>query len=154
MWYLALTPCFKHRVIFLLNTDSFFKTSILSVPTKASPTRLLHNINYVDFNIFYVSLFHVYEYLPVCMYVSCVCLVPKEVRSGHQIPWNWSNGSLFQLPCVLETKPRSSPRAVSTFKCWAVSPAPKLCFNISISSYQNSEPSKLLTLTNISPSIS
>lgn len=41
----------------------------------------------------------------VCMYTcgTCVCLMLEEVRSSHQIPWNWSSGWLWATKSVLET---------------------------------------------------
>lgn len=42
--------------------------------------------------------------LSECAYACApyVCLVLTEVRSGHQIPWNWSYGWLRGSPWLLE----------------------------------------------------
>ena len=50
-----------------------------------------------------IYLFYVHECLPACMYVHRVCLRPREVRRGHQIPWNWSYGWLQATTRVLGT---------------------------------------------------
>lgn len=63
----------------------------------------------VDSFILKAPLFLLYECL-TCMYIClpCVCLVPVQVRKGHQIPLNWSHWQLTAGNWVLGTESGSS----------------------------------------------
>lgn len=56
--------------------------------------------------------------------VLCECLVPADVRMGHQLPWNWSythtkklelHDFMSLLMWMLGFEPLSSTRAASAF---------------------------------------
>lgn len=79
---------------------------------------------------FYIYLFsatciHIF---PACMYDhQHVCLVPTEVRTSYQNPWNWSYLQ-FVKHHMLGKEPRSSGRAASALKFWVVFLAHTLLF--------------------------
>jgi hypothetical protein len=82
----------------------------------------------LNINIFQkITLFNVYVCF-ACMYVciSYMCLVPTEDRRGHQIHQDWRYRYLWTAVWMLGFKPRSSGRAASTLKHWAISVAPRL----------------------------
>jgi hypothetical protein len=54
---------------------------------------------------------------------ACVCLMPREIRGGHQMPWNWSYRWLWAATWVLGTEPKSSAAVASEVNHWAISPA-------------------------------
>lgn len=61
----------------------------------------------------------------VCMYVCApsMCVVHKEARRGHGIPWDWSCRCLWATLWILGIKPGCSGKANSVLDCWAISPA-------------------------------
>lgn len=60
----------------------------------------------------------------VCMYIYApsMCVVHKEARRGHGIPWDWSCRCLWATLWILGIKPRCSGKANSVLDCWAISP--------------------------------
>jgi hypothetical protein len=58
----------------------------------------------------------------LCMYIcaSCVCLVPRKIRRGCWIHWEWSYRCLGAAMWVLGTEPRSSEAAASAFNHWPI----------------------------------
>lgn len=58
-----------------------------------------------------------------CVHVHCVCPVPAEARTGHQIPCRQSYRWVWSTMWVLWTKPRLSKRLLSSLDHWAILPA-------------------------------
>lgn len=73
--------------------------------------------------------------LVFCLHI-CVYLVPKEVRKGCQMSWNWSFRWLWDNIWELGLKSRSSGQAGNALNCWAFSLAPLALFSTSIPVYQ------------------
>lgn len=81
-----------------------------------------------NFLYFYLFLCEgTFAFMYVC--VPLVCLVPVEVRRGHQTFWNWSYRQLWVAMFALGTKLGFSVRAASAFNCWAISPTPLHIFS-------------------------
>lgn len=78
-----------------------------------------HTIKYICFNFSLSftssSVYGCFSYMYVCS--PCECLLPSEVKRGHQILWDWSYWQLEVTTWVLETELMSSARAASDLKC-------------------------------------
>lgn len=55
--------------------------------------------------------------LPLCTPVQALCLVPAEVRRGHQMLWDWNYLQLQAIMQVLGMEPESSGNAISAPNC-------------------------------------
>lgn len=63
-------------------------------------------------------------FYPYVCCTPCACRVLLEVRTGSQIPWNWSYRQLWATMWVLELEPGCS---TSVLNSWAISPVHSTC---------------------------
>lgn len=137
----SLLSPFSHRVLssllLLINRPAFSslpawrEASSPSLP-EANLSTIIHKqtryycpeLSFIFFN----SLFYVSECF-VCMYVCAphVYLVPREVRRGCPILWNWRYRCLWQLCGFWE--PRSSIGETNALEHWAISPDSQSVFS-------------------------
>ena len=66
----------------------------------------------------------------ICVCVLCICPMLKEVRRGHRIPWNWSDGWLWTTIWVLGIELGPSTRVTGALNHWAISSALLLSFEM------------------------
>lgn len=72
----------------------------------------------------FVFILFMYECLAsMYVYTSYACPVPREIRKGHQIPYNWNYKWSWAAMLSPRTKLCSSARTTNFLTCWAISPA-------------------------------
>lgn len=64
------------------------------------------------------------EWLQVFMCNACLIIV--KVRSGCQVPWNWSSRGWWAHIWMLEAKRGTSAKETSALNIWAITSAPHI----------------------------